>query len=431
MTNTILILAANPKNTPQLRLDQEVREIDNGLQRSRRRDEFILKQAWAVRRSDFRRAMLDLKPNVVHFCGHGSREEGIAFEDENGLAQFMSAEALSGFFELFADKVECVILNACYSEVQAEAIAKHIPYVIGMNKAIGDAAAIEFSVAFYDALGAGESIEFAYKLACNAIQGSSMPEHLTPTLKSKKPAQPIVNRAKLYAYAESLRSEIVANLHLLDEPIAKMGFLSDIRYVELSKSGNIAYFPFVIFDKVIRSYNRLHQLNSHVLKCRNHDPKYQSDVAQTCKYELAEMLQELIDIFDTKLLIILDSLDYDDEENERNYLLYALRFEAEANKIWLEDTFTTLNYLRADAWDIFRKDQNKVDIPRPLMDRLNIVYQKLYVINDFHINNLRNQSIDYNEQEAFHDKEMLIDQINILTSLFDKYFPQISANFRK
>ena len=65
------------------------------------------------------------------------------------------------------------------------------------------------------------------------------------------------------------------------------------------------------------------------------------------------------------------------------------------------------------------------------MDRLNIVYQKLYVINDFHINNLRNQSIDYNEQEAFHDKEMLIDQINILTSLFDKYFPQISANFRK
>jgi hypothetical protein len=185
MTKTILVLAANPKNTPRLRLDQEVREIDNGLQRARRRDEFILKQVWAVRRSDFRRAMLDLKPNIVHFCGHGSGEDGIAFEDENGLAKLISTEALSGFFELFADTVECVVLNACYSEVQAEAIAKHIPYVIGMNKAIGDTAAIEFAVAFYDALGAGESFEFAYKLACNAIQLAGTPENLTPTLKPK------------------------------------------------------------------------------------------------------------------------------------------------------------------------------------------------------------------------------------------------------
>ena len=432
MTKKILILAANPKNTPLLRLNQEVREIDNGLERAQRRYDFILKQKWATRPVDVRRAMLDFKPNIVHFCGHGSGEEGIAFEDEAGQAKLVNADTLARFFELFADKLECVVLNACYSEVQAEAVAKHIPYVIGMKKAIGDTAAIEFSVAFYDALGAGKSIEFAHKLACNAIQWSSMPpEHLTPTLKSKKLVQPIVNRVKLYVYAESLRSEIVSNLHLLDEPIRKMCFLIDIRYVDLVKSGNIAYFPFVIFDKVIRSYNRLHQLNSHVLKCRYHDPKYQFDLAQTCKYELAERLQELIDIFDTKLQVILESLDYDEEENESNYLLYALRFEAEANKIWLEDTYTTLNYLRADAWDIFRKDQNKVDIPRPLMDRLNMVYQKLYVINDFHINNLRNQSIDYDEQEAIHDKEVLIDQINILTSLFDKYFPRISANFRK
>lgn len=183
MPKTILILAADPKNTPRLRLDQEVREIDNGLQRAQRRDEFILKQVWAVRRSDFRRAMLDSKPNIVHFCGHGSGEEGIAFEDENGQAILVSKEALSGFFELFADTVECVVLNACYSETQAEAIAEHIPHVIGMNKAIGDSAAIEFAVAFYDALGVGKTIEFAYKLACNAIQLSGLPENLTPVLK--------------------------------------------------------------------------------------------------------------------------------------------------------------------------------------------------------------------------------------------------------
>jgi len=52
-----------------------------------------------------------------------------------------------------------------------------------MKKDIGDAAAIEFAVGFYDALGAGEDIEFAYKLACNAIQWAGLPEHLTPVLK--------------------------------------------------------------------------------------------------------------------------------------------------------------------------------------------------------------------------------------------------------
>lgn len=107
----ILVLAANPKDTSRLRLDEEVREIDNGLQRARKRDEFVLKQVWAARPMDVRRAMLDLKPQLVHFCGHGTGETGIAFEDEVGNTKLVNAEALAGLFELFSDKVECVILN--------------------------------------------------------------------------------------------------------------------------------------------------------------------------------------------------------------------------------------------------------------------------------------------------------------------------------
>lgn len=187
---TILVLAANPKDTPPLRLEEEIREIDNGLQRSQKRDEFILKQKLAVRASDVRRAVLDYRPNIVHFCGHGSGEEGIALEDESGQAKLVGTEALSGFFELFAGHLECVVLNACYSEIQAEAIANHIPFVVGMKRKIGDAAAIEFATAFYDALGAGESFEFAFKLARNAIQWANLPEHLTPVLKAREPVGP-------------------------------------------------------------------------------------------------------------------------------------------------------------------------------------------------------------------------------------------------
>ncbi|WP_245939753.1 AAA-like domain-containing protein [Stenomitos frigidus] len=77
-------------------------------------------------------------------------------------------------------------MNACYSEVQATAIAKHIPYVVGMKLAIGDQAAIAFADGFYGALGAGRSFEDAYAFGCNRIQLETIPEHLTPVLKAKR-----------------------------------------------------------------------------------------------------------------------------------------------------------------------------------------------------------------------------------------------------
>ena len=182
---TILILASNPKNTSQLRLDEEVREIDAGLQRAKKRELFDFKQRWAVRSQEVYQAFLDFKPQIVHFSGHGLGNDGLALEDEDGNLKLVDTEAIAKLFELFSDTIECVVLNACYSEVQASAIAKHIPYVIGMNQAIGDEAAIKFATGFYNALGAGESVEFAYKLGCNVIQLDGIPEHLTPVLEKR------------------------------------------------------------------------------------------------------------------------------------------------------------------------------------------------------------------------------------------------------
>jgi DNA-directed RNA polymerase specialized sigma24 family protein len=181
----ILFLASNPKDTSSLRLDQEVREIETGLQRSKHRDNFSLIQKWAVRSRDLRQALLDVKPQIVHFSGHGSSSGGIILENVTGESHLLPSEALAEIFELFSDEVECVVLNACYSETQAEAISQHVNFVIGMNQAIGDGAAIEFAVGFYDALGNGKSFKKAYKFGCNAIHLEGIPEHQTPVLKSK------------------------------------------------------------------------------------------------------------------------------------------------------------------------------------------------------------------------------------------------------
>lgn len=181
----ILVLTANPVDTTPLRLDEEVREIDAGLRRARHREQFVIVEKWAVRIRDLRRAMLDESPQIVHFSGHGNTE-GIALEDNDGQAQLVNKEAVAGLFALFTNDVQCVVLNACYSAPQAEAISQHIPYVIGMSQEIGDRAAIEFAVGFYDALGAGRSVEDAYAFGCNAIHSQGIPEHLTPVLKKKR-----------------------------------------------------------------------------------------------------------------------------------------------------------------------------------------------------------------------------------------------------
>jgi hypothetical protein len=184
----ILILSANPKNTNQLRLGEEVREIKAALRLSRNREQLEIVTESALQVNDLRRSLLDNLPHIVHFSGHGAGSDGLALENKLGEMHLVSSEALGDLFELFEDRVECVVLNACYSEVQAEAIFQHIDCVIGMNRAIGDAAAIEFATGFYDALAAGRSYRDAFEFGCGAIDLQGIPESKTPQIKVRKNA---------------------------------------------------------------------------------------------------------------------------------------------------------------------------------------------------------------------------------------------------
>ncbi|NEZ54122.1 CHAT domain-containing protein [Adonisia turfae] len=177
----ILVTTANPRGTVQLRLDEEIREIDEGLKRSPHRTQFELIAKVSVRLRDFYRHMLEFKPHIVHFSGHGDGVNGLVFESDNGEPEFLGTEPLAEIFKLFASRgLECVVLNACYSEIQAKAINRCVPYVIAMNDSIGDRAAITFSVAFYDALGANETINFALELA--KTQLINLKEHQKPII---------------------------------------------------------------------------------------------------------------------------------------------------------------------------------------------------------------------------------------------------------
>ncbi|MBF0383781.1 MAG: CHAT domain-containing protein [Magnetococcales bacterium] len=165
----ILMLAANPKNTTNLRLDEEVREISDRLFRSEFRDRIIINQHWATRVSDISESLLRYNPNIVHFSGHGNQDGELIFEDNSGKSISLSKSSISDLFRILKDDIKCVVLNACYSENQARAIADHIDCVVGMSSEIDDNSAVNFASGFYRAIGFNRSIQTAFDLAKNEI----------------------------------------------------------------------------------------------------------------------------------------------------------------------------------------------------------------------------------------------------------------------
>jgi GTPase SAR1 family protein len=208
MKHKILFLAANPLGTDRLALDREARDIQVELEHSGFRDRFELVTRWAVQPLDLLRELRKLRPTVVHFSGHGGEEsvgasrpgaalhrdvvgpatppraphQGLFFQGPDGLRQLVSTQALEQTFGAAGSSVQLVVLNACYSEAQAQALLPHVGCVVGMHGSILDAAARSFAIGFYGGLGEHESIDAAFKQGRAAISLNGLDHHDRPQL---------------------------------------------------------------------------------------------------------------------------------------------------------------------------------------------------------------------------------------------------------
>jgi AAA-like domain/CHAT domain len=191
----VLLLSANPANTDRLRVEAEFREITECCQKSSQRDRFAIVSKGAVRIDDLQPILLQEVPRVVHFSGHGAAANGLVLERDDGTWQLAPTEALGDLFRILQNGIDCVVLNACFSQVQAEAIARYVPYVLGMNQAIGDVAAIEFAKGFYGALFEGKSVKDAFELGKNLIALKNIPEAQTPVLLERQLRDQVFPRA--------------------------------------------------------------------------------------------------------------------------------------------------------------------------------------------------------------------------------------------
>ncbi len=167
----ILFLSASPLDSSQIRVDEEIRDILIALRTAINSHEVIIQQRCGARFEDFHQGLLDFKPQIVHFSGHGSRG-GLVFEHESGSSQIVKSETIARLLDLFPGQVECVLLNANYSGRMIKNISKRIPFVIGVASAILDQEAIAFARGFYQALGSKSSFENAFKsgnLQCELV----------------------------------------------------------------------------------------------------------------------------------------------------------------------------------------------------------------------------------------------------------------------
>jgi hypothetical protein len=186
----ILFLAANPESNVRLAIDREVRRIDEKLRAARDRDRFELISRWAVRPDDLMQALLEFEPDIVHFSGHGNQDDEILLEDDRGRPFPVSKDALANLFGVLKDRIGLVVLNACYSLPQARAIVEHIGCAVGMQKAFGDEAAIDFASGLYQGLAFGRSIGKAFDIGKATVRLKGIPEDRTPQILAAEGVDP-------------------------------------------------------------------------------------------------------------------------------------------------------------------------------------------------------------------------------------------------
>ncbi len=187
---TILLFSANPSSSERLRVDREFRDIARALRAEEQSGAVKLMTRTAGRTEDLRDALLECQPNIVHFSGHGTASEEIILEESEGEARRVSKQSLAQLFGILKDRIHVVLLNACHSKPLAEAIAEHVEFAVGMDSALTDKAAIDFSLAFYKAVAHEKPIRAAFELARNALDLKGSEDADVPALITRAAAAP-------------------------------------------------------------------------------------------------------------------------------------------------------------------------------------------------------------------------------------------------
>jgi WD40 repeat protein len=217
-TIKVLLFAASPQGTSPLDLPREFREIDEEVRLSKFRDRVELILVPGARPVDLLRKLNENQPQVVHFSSHGDPDHlvlesggdeaegrdplgaGTRSVDQRDLKpirpppadpestgpiapQLLSKSALVNVLRSCDEgSLKLVVLNACHTRSQAEALTEVVDCVVSMKRAITDRAAIQFAASFYGALAFGRSVQKAFEQGVARLSAEGIGEVDTPEL---------------------------------------------------------------------------------------------------------------------------------------------------------------------------------------------------------------------------------------------------------
>lgn len=145
---TVLLVLADPSG--ELALSEEQRSIHQAIRLAEYRDYVQVEVRSAARAADLTQAILDVKPTIVHFSGHGCPGGLLVFQADDGGEREVRPVDLAGMVNAIGEKVRLMIFNACFSEEAARQVADtgSVEAAIGMDVEVSDAPALAFAAGF-------------------------------------------------------------------------------------------------------------------------------------------------------------------------------------------------------------------------------------------------------------------------------------------
>jgi hypothetical protein len=160
----VLFLTGEPDGVDRLRLDREIREIQEQVRKSGHRDAIVFEYRLGARLPDMIQHLNEVEPDVIHFSGHGA-DSGIALHDVDDQLRLMTNEELDRLLGVAPRPLTLVVFNSCNSAEQANVAARHAAASIGMQQSIEDGVARVFAGQLYNGLGFGRSLSLALRQA--------------------------------------------------------------------------------------------------------------------------------------------------------------------------------------------------------------------------------------------------------------------------